>query len=92
MSGQPTGCACDPDVNYWCDVHGKEKVDYQRQAAFEKFRNSVGFQIMFVLHSGLEVPRAVDHICSAAERLITALPLGESNAVSVIVSATKEGK
>lgn len=42
------------------------------RTAMDKFRNSVGFQFMFVLHSGLEVERAVDHVCAAAERLIEA--------------------
>jgi hypothetical protein len=35
----------------------------------EKFRNSVGFQFMFVIYSGLEIDKAIDHICSAAEKL-----------------------
>jgi hypothetical protein len=29
------------------------------------FRNKVGFQFMFVLHSGLEMEKAIDHICDA---------------------------
>jgi hypothetical protein len=37
-----------------------------------RFRNSVGFQIMFVLYSGLEIGKAIDHICNAGERLLAA--------------------
>jgi hypothetical protein len=37
-----------------------------------KFRNSVGFQFMFVLHSGLETAKAIDHICQSAEKLVAA--------------------
>src|SRR5688500_6512817 len=36
------------------------------------FRRSAGFQIMFVLHSGLDVGRAVDHLCASAEKFSAA--------------------
>lgn len=35
----------------------------------EQFRVSVGFQIQFILHSGLDFKTAIDNVCSAAERL-----------------------
>jgi hypothetical protein len=36
----------------------------------DKFRKSVGFQINFILYSGLDASTAIEHICSAAETLI----------------------
>jgi hypothetical protein len=44
----------------------------QSDEAMQKFRNSVGFQFGFVLYSGLDVKTAVDHVCSAAEKLVEA--------------------
>jgi hypothetical protein len=38
----------------------------------EAFRRSVGFQFGFVLISGLEVKKGIDHVCSAAEKLVAA--------------------
>lgn len=39
--------------------------------AFAQFRKSVGFQLNFVLYSGLDVEKAIDNICRAAETLIS---------------------
>lgn len=44
----------------------------------EVFRNSVAFQINFILYSGLEVEKAIDHICDRAEKLIEAAQLAEN--------------
>lgn len=40
----------------------------ERETPLAAFRRSAGFQIMFVLHSGLEVGRAIDHLCASAEK------------------------
>lgn len=39
-------------------------------AARKAFRTSVRFQINFVLHSGLEIEKAIDHVCAAVDRLV----------------------
>lgn len=41
-------------------------------AALTTFRNGIGFQINFVLYSGLDGRTAIEHICSAADKLVTA--------------------
>jgi hypothetical protein len=50
-----------------------DDINNNRGKAIEKFRNRAGFQIMFILHSGLEIERALDHLCAAAEDLHVAL-------------------
>lgn len=39
----------------------------------DNFRRSAGFQFMFVLHSGLEVGKAIDHLCASAQKFSVAL-------------------
>jgi hypothetical protein len=48
-------------------------INNKREELLKKFRNRAGFQIMFILHSGLEIERALDHLCAAAEDLHVAL-------------------
>lgn len=45
----------------------------ERQAAYDKFRRSVGFQFGFVMYSGLSTAKAIDHIVASAEKLIERL-------------------
>ena len=47
-----------------------EKTD--QETPIDRFRRSAGFQFMFVLHSGLEVGKAIDHLCASAEKLVAA--------------------
>jgi hypothetical protein len=43
------------------------------ETPLDAFRRSAGFQFMFVLHSGLEVGRAIDHLCASAEKFSAAM-------------------
>lgn len=45
----------------------------KQDTPLDKFRRSVGMQFGFVMYSGLEEAKAIDHICTSAERLIAAL-------------------
>ena len=44
----------------------------EQETPLARFRRSAGFQIMFVLHSGLEIGKAVDHLCASAEKFSAA--------------------
>lgn len=37
---QTIGCACDPDVNYWCDIHAKDRTEYMALAELERIANA----------------------------------------------------
>jgi hypothetical protein len=54
------------------ETHSTLNAD-QPEPPRDAFRRSAGFQIMFVLYSGLEVGRAIDHLCSAADTMAAAL-------------------
>ena len=38
--------------------------------AIAEFRRSVGFQFGLVMHSGLEIDQAIEHICASALKLL----------------------
>lgn len=59
-------------------------ITNKREDLIKKFRNRAGFQIMFILHSGLEVGRALDHLSAAAEDLHVALKETEADSPSAI--------
>lgn len=39
LRAQPVGCACDPDINYWCDIHAKDRAEYMALAELERIAN-----------------------------------------------------
>lgn len=44
-----------------------------QEAPLDRFRRSAGFQFGFVMYSGLEVAKAIDHLCASAEKYGAAL-------------------
>lgn len=62
-------------VNTQREAQTVDRQDSSVGEAREAFRRSVGFQMMFYAHSGLEMGKAIDHICAAGDRMLAACAL-----------------
>lgn len=55
------------------DAVGDQETGEIVETPIDAFRRSAGFQFMFVLHSGLAIGKAIDHLCASAEKFSAAM-------------------
>lgn len=55
------------------DAVGDRETGEIVETPLAAFRRSAGFQFMFVLHSGMEVGKAIDHLCASAQKFGAAM-------------------